>query len=187
MTHKPHQMMVGTRTAGYMQGPDFYETPPEATLALLGREAFYGGVWEPACGLGAISQVIAANGQHVVSSDLNDHGYGSSGVDFLAQQKLLAPNIVTNPPFNIATKFIQHALSLRPAKAAFLLRLAFLEGMRRRKLYDAMPPARVLVFSKRLPRMHRFGYEGKKTTSTIAFAWFVWDSEHTGNTELGWL
>lgn len=35
---------------------DFYPTPPEMTRALLSVELFYGAIWEPACGDGAMSR-----------------------------------------------------------------------------------------------------------------------------------
>lgn len=39
---------------------EFYPTPPEATRALLSVESFDGAIWEPACGDGAISEVLKA-------------------------------------------------------------------------------------------------------------------------------
>ena len=44
--------------------------------------------------------------------------------------------------------------------------------------------ARVLVFAKRLPMMHRAGWEGRKANSGMAFAWFVWDRAHRGPTTI---
>ena len=63
------------------QKDDFYPTPPEAVEALLSVEKFIGDIWEPACGDGAISKVLEVE-HNVVSSDLNDYGFGKSGVDF---------------------------------------------------------------------------------------------------------
>jgi hypothetical protein len=62
---------------------EFYPTPPEAVRALLSVEKFDGPVWEPACGNGAISRELAAAGHEVVSTDLQDYGFGRSGIDFL--------------------------------------------------------------------------------------------------------
>lgn len=78
---------------------DFYPTPDAATMALLSREQFDPDVWEPACGDGAISRIFEAAGHRVVSTDLVDRGYGEPRVDFLMESRLLAPHIVTNPPF----------------------------------------------------------------------------------------
>jgi len=42
----------------------------------------------------------------------------------------------------------------------------------------------VHVFRKRLPMMHRLGWSGPKASSATAYAWLVWDADHTGPTEL---
>ena len=49
---------------------EFYPTPPEATRALLSVERFEGSIWEPACGEGAIANVLADAGHKVVATDL---------------------------------------------------------------------------------------------------------------------
>ena len=87
--------------------------------------------------------------------------------------------IVTNPPFKLAHQFVAHALELCP-KVVMLLRLAFLESERRCDILDNGMLARVYPFRKRLPMMHREGWEGRKANSGMAFAWFVWDRDHQG-------
>lgn len=181
------RMMVGARTAKSIRGDDFYASPPEAVEALCNVERFDGAIWEPACGTGAISDVLAKRGYPVISTDLAYRGYGDGGVDFLMEYAARAPNIVTNPPFKLAEQFAEHALLLTGGKVAFLMRLVWLEGQRRRNLFVRSPLARVWVFSRRIPRMHRHDYTGPTTTSTIAFAWFVWEHGHSGRPELGWL
>jgi hypothetical protein len=39
-------------------------------------------------------------------------------------------------------------------------------------------------WQSRLPMMHRHGWQGPRASSSIAFAWFVWDRAHRGKTEL---
>ncbi len=165
---------------------DFYPTPEPATRSLLATEKFGPKIWEPACGDGAISRVFEAAGHEVVSTDLMDRGYGESRIDFLMERRLLAPQIVTNPPFKMAEQFVRHALDLGADKVAMMLRLAWLEGSQRKALFESTPLARVLVASRRLS-MSRGGVDqGKGGGSMIAFAWFVWDRSHTGAPELGW-
>jgi hypothetical protein len=89
--------------------------------------------------------------------------------------------IVTNPPFQWAGAFVAHALDLSP-RVIMLLRLAFLESERRCKILEGRGLARIHVFRKRLPRMHRDGWQGRKANSGMAFAWFCWDREHSGPT-----
>ena len=91
--------------------------------------------------------------------------------------------IITNPPYALAKPFVAHALTLVP-KVAMLLRLAFLEGTGRTPILDNGMLAKVFVFKNRLPRMHRGGWEGKKSSSSIAFGWYIWDIHHKGPTEL---
>ena len=92
--------------------------------------------------------------------------------------------IVTNPPFKLAAEFVQHGLDLGAKKIFMLLRLAFMESETRRSILDTGHLARVHVFRKRLPMMHRHGWDGPKTGSGMAFAWFVWTAEQNSFTEL---
>lgn len=166
---------------------DLYETPPEATLALLRVESLPRYLWEPAAGRGAIVRILRAAGHEVIASDLVDYGEPTHfhRRDFLMEQK--APDncqaIITNPPYKLAGEFITHALDLCP-KVVMLLRLAFLESTRRTTILEGGYLARVHVFRNRLPRMHRDGWDGKQASSSIPFAWFVWDRDHKGPTEL---
>lgn len=164
---------------------DFYPTPPEATQALLRVESFDGPIWEPACGNGAISKVLEAAGYRVVSTDLNDRGFGEPRIDFLMEYAPRAPNIVTNAPFKLAEEFAAHAVRLTTGKVAMLFRLAFLEGIERRQLFENTPIARVYVFSKRLQLLR----EGDQMArgGMMAFAWFVWEHGYTGKPTLGWI
>ena len=186
MAKAAHLMIAGARN-NWPDDHDFYATPPEAVEALLTVEKFEGPIWEPACGDGAISQILAAHGYTVVSTDLYDQGYGVTGVDFLQEKVSRAPNIITNPPYIIGTQFAEQSLRMANRKIAMLMRLAWLEGRKRKVMFEQTGLSRVHVFSGRLPRMHRHGYDGPKTSSTIAFAWFVWDMAHMGVTELRFL
>ena len=168
-----------------LDGPDFFPTPAWATHALIDNEPFSGGIWEPACGDGAMSDVLAVGGNAVVSSDLYDRGYGEIGHDFLTTQRR-HDNIVTNPPFNSAEGFVAVGIRSAQKKFALLLRLAFLEGANRANtIFHNAPPARVWVFSERIT----FYMKGVQTggSGTTAYAWFVWDKAHAGPTELKWL
>jgi hypothetical protein len=175
---------------------DVYFTPPVATEALLRRVQLPHRLWEPACGDGTgIMDPLRAAGHEVIGSDLVDYGRPDCfwRRDFLMERK--APNgcegVVTNPPYKLAEQFVAHALELSPL-VVMLLRLAFYEAgsgkqykhQLRRHVLDEIPPARILVFRKRLPMMHRAGWEGKKGNSGMAFGWFVWDRAHTGPTTI---
>lgn len=166
---------------------DLYETPEVAVEALLRVERLPQVIWEPACGPGNIVRVLRRNGHDVLATDLYAYeGYSRGGYDFLNADRLGDPKveaIVTNPPFRAAEAFVRKALELCPL-VVMLLRLAFLESERRRPLLDDGRLARVHVFRKRLPMMHRAGWEGPKANSGMAFAWFVWDRYHKGPASL---
>lgn len=166
---------------------DFYPTPPEATQALLDRVTFEGGVWECACGDGAISSLFEANGHNVVSTDLVDRGYGEHSIDFLMEWQSQTPNIVTNPPFKLATQFVEKALSLTTGKVALLVKLTFLEGIERKKMFENTPLEKVLIFSYRLS-FNRGGEEKENSGGgMMAFAWFIWNHEHKGSPTIEWI
>jgi hypothetical protein len=167
---------------------DLYETPAVAVEALLRAENVPDCVWEPACGPGAIVRVLRGAGCTVYATDLVDYAspdQDESGWDFLLERQMPigAQAIVTNPPFKNAEAFVAKALELSPL-VIMLLRLAFLESERRRGILDNGKLARVHVFRKRLPMMHRAEWEGRKANSGMAFGWFVWDAAHKGPTEL---
>lgn len=167
-----------------LDGPDFFPTPAWATHALIQSERFDGGIWECACGDGAMSRVLE-KAAPVVSTDLYDRGYGEGGVDFL-EADWCADNIVTNPPFNAAEGFVRQGVKLARRKFALLLRLAFLEGANRANtIFAESPPSRVWVFSERIT-FYPSGVT-KQGSGTTAYAWFVWDKDATGGTELKWL
>jgi hypothetical protein len=177
--HKKHALAV--------RGDDLYETPQVAVHALLKVERLPLHIWEPACGPGAIVQVLRDAGHKVHATDLIDYGCADSeaGVDFLMEPRAPADveAIITNPPFKLAAEFVVRALELCPL-AIMLLRLAFLESARRSAILDRGQLARIHVFRNRLPMMHRSGWSGPTASSSMAFAWFVFDRNHDGPTTL---
>lgn len=169
------------------QRDDFYRTPARATIALLSVERFEGPIWECACGDGAISEVLKSAGHETVDTDLVDRGYGRARIDFLMETTLIAPNIVTNPPFKLADEFVRHALDLGARKVAIFQRTAFLSGTRRyQTLYRLNPPARVWQFSSRLT-LWRGDAAPPLNGGTVDYAWFVWDCGTKLPPVLGWL
>lgn len=185
---------VGTASATKEErGQNLYETPPEAMHTLLALETFSATVLEPACGRGAISRMLELAGYEVVLADLIDYGTADKEGELQAVQDFLAAepppwgsfDIVTNPPYgDILNAFVAHALRVfRPRKMALLLNLNFLCGFAdddRNFVMDDCPPARVYVFKRRLPMMHRDGWEGSKASSRMNTAWFVWEMQEDG-------
>jgi len=192
---------VGTASAtAEERGLNFYETPAEATHALLVLERFEDQIWEPACGKGAISRVLEAAGYQVHLSDIKNRDCADQNgelqrvLDFLHLRRAKAhdgvpgvfkgrPDIVTNPPYGTELNaFVAHALrEHQPRKMALLLNLNFICGFNdpdRNFVMDDMRPARIHVFTRRLPMMHRDGWTGAEASSRMNTAWFVWQQPH---------
>lgn len=181
-------LLTGNKQAALaLRKDDLYETPEVAIDALLRAIRLPHFIWEPACGPGSIVRSLRAFGHNVVATDLVDYGCPSSqsGIDFLMERKAppLVQAIVTNPPFKLAGEFVERGLELCP-RVIMLLRLAFLESKRRTSILDGGHLASVLVFKNRLPMMHRGGWDGNKSGSAMAFAWFLWSRDHKGPTTL---
>lgn len=172
------------------RGHDLYETPEVATRTLLRCEDLPHNIWEPACGRGAIVRVLTEAGHTVRATDLVDYGCGyAGGHDFLtiSERPSGFECVVTNPPFKLATEFVEHGLRLVP-RVIVLARLAFIEGAKRQAIFRDC--ARVHAFVNRLPMMHRDGWpEDRRIKSgSVAFAWFVFErGRNSGVAELHWV
>jgi hypothetical protein len=169
---------------------DAYFSPPEAVLSLLRLEAarLPGCIWEAAAGDGAIVRPLQAAGYTVLASDIADYGLPGceAGVDYLtAPPRPEAQGIVTNPPYRLAARFAEKALREVPY-VALLLRTNFLEGTTRLPFFRRHEPARVWISSRRLPMMHRHGWQGPRAASNTCFAWFVWDARSERKRVVDW-
>jgi len=180
--------VAGNKNSGEREKNDFYPTPPYATQALLDRVVFKGDVWEPACGDGAISEVLKQNGFAVYSSDKYDRGYGDIGIDFVEDAQVFdkIPNIITNPPYKIAQEFVEQSLKLTDGKVAMLLKLNFLESARRYEMFKNTPLKHVLVFSKRLT-FYEPDSDKKGKSGLLAYAWYVWEQGYEGQPQIDWI
>jgi len=166
------------------RGLDLYQTPPEATEALLHVEQLPLRIWEPAAGKNAIVRVLRDHGHTVVASDIFDHGEPLDFVADFLKQNQMPPGcqcILTNPPYKLAGEIVAHALTLAPL-VIMLVRLAFLESKRRSTILDDAGLARIHQFKNRLPMMHRDGWSGPKASSAIPFCWLAWERGYTGPT-----
>jgi hypothetical protein len=170
------------------QPEDYYRTPAAPVEWLLAVEQFGPHIWECCCGDGAIARVLEANGYKVTSTDLYDQGYGKGGVDFLETTKLLAPDLVINPPFDQDDAFALHALDLGARKLALFGRVAWLEGTERyRLLWSRGKLARVWVFTPRLTLWRGDDEYAQSDGGTTAYAWFVFERDHKGPSQQDWL
>ena len=180
----------GSRGLGGARGfdrekDDFYPTPDALLDPLIERWRIHltGGVWEPACGDGAICKALARHGLASVGTDLVDRGHGESRRDFLMEltppaiEGVETDAIVTNPPFRLWREFAAHALGLDVGFVALLGRLQLLEGKRVSALFEETNLTAVMVSAGRvnmLPVVDGVRAEDKGHNGMIAWAWFVW-------------
>jgi hypothetical protein len=179
---------ASSHSATPRQEHDYYATDPKAIDALntiLPMKDLE--VWEPACGGGHLSKRMKELEAIVYSTDLYERGYGDTGIDFFATKSLLAPTIITNPPYKYATEFVEHSLEIGAEKVVMFLKLTFLEGQRRRKLFEKYPPKTVAVFSKRTQVAINGDPDMFKKSSAACYAWFIWEKGYTGKPEVVWL
>lgn len=158
---------------------------------LLEQETFSKNVWECACGEGHLSERLIANDYKVISSDLIDRGYGTGGIDFLNCDKKFNGDIITNPPYKFATEFIYKALDIigEGNKVAMFLKIQFLEGKARKKLFTTYPPKTIYVSSSRLlcAKNAKFDEMIAGGGSAVAYAWYVWEKNFKGETIIKWI
>jgi len=164
---------------------DFYPTPDFVLIPILEREIFEGSILEPCCGEGHISKELIKKGFDVTSYDLYDRGYGKTGKDFLFMPEPNSfDNIITNPPYNLAMEFAKTSLIVARKKVALMMKINFLEGVKRKPFLENSPLKYVYVFSKR-QTLTRPDWEGKNK-GFITYAWYVWEIGYKGDPIIRW-
>jgi hypothetical protein len=166
---------------------DYYATPPEMAEELLKLEPDLNNIWEPACGEGHLADVFAQHYKLGLASDIVDRQYGRV-IDFLQASGIVwNGNIVTNPPYNKAQEFVEHALDLIPEgrKVCMFLKLTFLEGQKRSSLFARNELKTVYVSTRRVNCALNGNFDNKQS-SAVAYAWFVWEKGYNGKPTIEW-
>lgn len=176
---------------------DFFATDPRAVEMLMDAYTFNKGSFlEPCVGMGHISEVIKKRypNSNIVNLDIVDRGYPDTvEQDFLLyNSEQMFDNIVTNPPYGLAKEFVEKGLSLLApnGKMAMFLKIQFLESQKRIELFKKYPPKYIYVFSNRMPTWRNgepVDEDGKKWSTTICHAWFVWEKDSASEPIVRWL
>ncbi len=200
MTENTHKIFVTTGASNHAQNErssyDFYCTDPKALEKLLDKRSFNKHIYEPACGLGTLSDVLLNHGYKVYSTDIKNYGYAlqNKTLNFLSSEVLPQPNegllqcdILTNPPYSKALEFIKQALAIIEDgyHVVMFLRLQFLEGKARRVFFNENPPKEIYVFSERMNCINPYGVNQK--SSAICYAWFIWQKGFKGDPIVKWI
>jgi hypothetical protein len=169
---KKFSELLGCASATNVREPnDFYTTPHECTEALIAAEGnrMPMTVWDPCCGNGDISVVLAGSGRQVISTDLVDRGFGRGDVDFLKIEKPLAKAIVTNPPFGPAEAILRHAVAIGVEYLVFLHKAHWLNAQARAAMIETVwCPARCWLLT------WRPDFKGQGAP-TMDCSWFVFE------------
>ena len=138
---------------------DFYATDPRAVEMLLREHDFnLREVLEPCVGSGTIADAIkefSYGYARITGVDIVDRGYPDTIVaDFLSwETEKQFDTIITNPPYSLASEFIERCLDLLRigGQMAMFLKIQFLEGQKRKNMYSMHPPKYIYVFRNRMP------------------------------------
>lgn len=143
---------------------DVYETPTWAVEALLKVIPIdYTKTYlEPCRGSGRIYNFLPLG---------SAWGEIRQGVDYLNTEYNHVDMVVTNPPYSLAQEFVTKALGEADV-VIMLLRIGFLESMKRWEWWQENPISSLLVLSQR----PSFTDDGK--TDGSGYAWFVWDKKN---------
>lgn len=172
------------------QEDDFYATHPRAIDDLFSVDNTFGNtIWECASGMNHLADRIESHGRWTFRTDLTPLRRDIIELDFLSPGAEVYKgryDIITNPPYKHALPFCAQAISLMQNKCAMLLNIRFLEGQSRYQFFQEYPMKKVWVYSQRLACAKDGDFERYKGGVT-AFAWFVWEKDWHGNTEIGWI
>jgi hypothetical protein len=171
---------MSQRNSGYERKErDSYDTPEWVTDALIPHLPIRNCVvWECAAGSGQMVAALLRAGFDVIASDIAD------GRDFLTEP---APRpfraIITNPPYELATEFIERALSIIPTDGfvAMLLRTDFDHAISRQHLFGECP-----LFCKKVVLTKRIKwFEDSDGQPSFNHAWYIWTA-HNGKPTLAY-
>ena len=176
---------------------DLYPTPPIATYILHKYVDLPKNIVEPCAGRGNISIELLRHKYNVLSYDLHEYEDAlctiTSDCDVLSLEKPEGfQGLVTNPPYHkdLPRKIAEKGVAEYDLTALFV-RLTFLEGKKRKKLFTNNPPSDIIILSDRI----RFDtgilepIEKKdQLGGMIAYCWVVWNknSKHK-NTKCHWV
>ena len=167
------------RLAG-LDGIDDFPTQPWGTRAFVehGPAPFEGleglTVWEPCAGRRTMSRILAEyRPGRLIETDIADYGAGLDVMDFRHAEIAGGVDwVITNPPFSLSLDLWRQAMSVARVGVAFLLRVAWLEGVERyHALYGPGQVRFVAPYSERLPMV--CGHLDRNATSATCYCWFV--------------
>ena len=160
---------------------------------------------EPCVGNGNIADTVKKfykNETDITGVDIVDRGYPNTIVhDYLTwETDEKFDCIITNPPYSLAGEFVEKSMELLnegydedglpKSQLIMFLKIQFLEGAKRKELFEKYPPKYIYVFANRMPTWKNGeprDPNGKRWATTMCHAWFVWEKGSTTEPIIRWL
>lgn len=160
---------------------------------------------EPCVGNGNIADTIKnfyTNVTDITGVDIVDRGYPNTIVhDYLTwETDEKFDCIITNPPYSLAGEFVEKSMELLnegydeeglpKGQLIMFLKIQFLEGAKRKELFEKYPPKYIYVFRNRMATWNNgepLDPNGKRWATTMCHAWFVWEKGSTTEPVIRWL
>lgn len=175
------------------QNEDYYATDPHAAELLLEIEDLDKNVpiWECSSGENHLANVFKGHGYKVRTSDIVKRTETTEVLDFLSDDVYdWNGNIITNPPYKMVSEFVEKAMRIihKGNKCIMFLKLQFMEGKQRRKLFEKYPPKTIWVSSSRImcAKNGKFDEMIAGGGSAVAYAFYVWEKGYKGDTVVKW-
>ena len=181
-------------TSEERQSRDYYATDPQALIDFL-KQFYTDGetidktqIWEPSCGEGNLSKVLAKHTSYVKNSDIYDYG-NNEVLNFLEYSGQWSGDILTNPPYKIGQKFIEKALELieNGNKVIMLMRSQFLESKRRYPFFKKTKPKFVYIHSSRIKIFKNNDQKKYTGAQPLCYAWYIWEKGYEGEPIIRWI
>lgn len=196
--------LSGTKLAGSNSSlgrvdNDYYATDPKAVKQLFDCFAInkrINSFLEPCVGGGNIANevinILKPNTTKFI--DIVDRGYPNTNVaDYLtynSDEKF--DLIMTNPPYSLGCEFVEKSMPMlnKNGYLIMFLKIQFLEGMKRKEMFNKYPPKFIYVFRKRMATWRNgeeFDDIGKHWVTTMCHSWFVWQEGFNGEPIVRWI
>lgn len=173
---------------------EHYETPKWAVKSILDKELLTRCVLEPCVGNGVIVNEInkyyGLNTLDITTNDIYDWGFNPYlKTNFLEMNRPFGGDftVIMNPPFSLATQFVEKCLDeWNVRKVICFQRFAWRESATRRDFWDKYPPNRIYICGNRATCWRAdIPKEERKSGSTTAHAWYVWERGQPKGTLMG--
>ena len=162
-------------------------------------------ILEPCVGNGNIANAINEfykSKRDIIGVDIVDRGYPNTIVhDYLTwETDKKFDCIITNPPYSLAKEFVEKSMELlnegydedgyAKGQLIMFLKIQFLEGAKRKAMFEKYPPKYIYVFRNRMATWNNgepLDSNGKRWATTMCHAWFVWEKGSTSEPVVRWL